>query len=135
MTDKTTLQLLKYGTIGLIHNTIGYLVYLGLTYLGGEPKLVMTLGYAIGVYISFTLNKSLTFSYTGSQKKAFIRFSIAHVIGYVTNFTMLYVFVDKMHYNHAITQIIAIFAVSIILFTLFKFFAFPVSDIPDRDKA
>lgn len=134
MSHNTTTQLFKYGIVGVTHNTIGYLVYLGLTYLGGEPKLVMTLGYAVGVYVSFTLNKSLTFSYTGPNKSAFIRFSIAHIFGYGTNFTMLYVLVDKMHYNHAIIQIIAIFVVSILLFTLFKFFVFPASDKSNRDK-
>ena len=134
MPHKTTTQLFKYGIVGVTHNTIGYLVYLGLTYLGGEPKLVMTLGYAVGVYVSFTLNKSLTFSYTGPNKSAFIRFSLAHVLGYATNFTMLYVLVDRMHYNHAIIQIIAIFVVSILLFTLFKLFVFPASENLNRDK-
>ncbi|RLA20874.1 MAG: GtrA family protein [Gammaproteobacteria bacterium] len=133
MPHKTTIQLVKYGIVGVTHNTIGYLAYLGLTYLGGEPKLVMTLGYAVGVYVSFTLNKSLTFSYTGPNKSAFIRFSIAHVFGYATNFMMLYVLVDKMHYNHAIIQIMAILVVSVLLFTLFKLYVFPASDKSNRD--
>lgn len=134
MSDKTTIQLFKYGIVGVTHNTIGYLAYLGLTYLGGEPKLVMTLGYAIGVYISFILNKSLTFSHTGEKKAAFIRFSIAHIFGYGINFTMLYILVDKMHYNHAIIQIIAVLVVSLFLFILFKFFVFPVSDKLNSDN-
>ena len=128
ITSKTTRQLFKYGVIGITHNLIGYLVYLLLTSLGGEPKLVMTLGYAVGLYISFILNKSLTFSYEKPYKKAFIRFLIAHGIGYSINFMMLYVFVDKLHYNHAIIQAIAIFVVSFFLFLLLKFFVFTAAD-------
>lgn len=38
-------QLMRYGTIGVLMNGAGFLVYLAMTSAGVEPKLAMTLLY------------------------------------------------------------------------------------------
>lgn len=120
-------QLFRYALVGLLSNVTGYLVYLALTYLGGTPKVTMTLLYGVGAAVGFFGNRSLTFEYQGSIKGAGARYVIAHCFGYFINLSILIIFVDKMGYAHQWVQAIAIFIVAAFLFMVFKVFVFPVS--------
>lgn len=121
-------QLFRYGLVGLLSNAVGYLIYLALTYLGGTPKLTMTLLYGIGATVGFFGNRSLTFEYQGSLLGAGVRYVIAHCIGYLLNLSILIVFVDKLGFAHEWVQAIAILSVAALLFLAFKVFVFPISD-------
>ncbi len=117
-------QLFRYGLIGMTTNLVGYSVYLLLTSLGNTPKITMTVLYVIGANISFFANKKITFSYTGNVFVSGIRFTITHLFGYLLNFLILMIFVDKLGYPHQLVQGIAIFVVAGFLFVCFKIFVF-----------
>jgi len=124
---KSLVQLFHYGLIGLSSNLIGYLIYLLITYLGGTPKATMTVLYGVGALIGFFGNKKLTFTHDGNMTSSIFRYFIAHVIGYLLNFSILFLMVDMLGYAHQIVQVIAIFSVAIVLFVLFKFYVFSES--------
>ena len=117
-------QLFHYGVIGVTSNSLGYLVYLVATYLGGTPKITMSILYGVGMVISFVGNRKLTFRHKGSASAAGSRFIIAHIFGYIMNFAILAIFVDKLGFPHQWIQAIAIFVVAFFLFFAFKFFVF-----------
>lgn len=125
-------QLVSYALVGIVSNSIGYLVYLSLTYIGTTPKITMTFLYAVGAVIGFVGNRNLTFAHTGSQLASGMRYSMAHLVGYLINLTLLFVFADKLGYAHQIVQLIAIFIVAAYLFVAFKFFVF--THPPDLNK-
>jgi len=120
-------QLFRYALVGLLSNVVGYLVYLALTYLGGTPKVTMTLLYGVGAAVGFVGNRSLTFGYQGSIKGAGMRYVIAHCCGYLLNLSILIVFVDNLGYAHQWVQAITIFIVAAFLFLALKVFVFPES--------
>lgn len=120
-------QLFRYAFVGLLSNVAGYLVYLVFTYLGGTPKVTMTLLYGIGAAVSFFGNRNFTFEYQGSIIGAGGRYVIAHCVGYSLNLGILIVFVDKWGYAHQWVQATAILIVAAFLFLVFKFLVFPVS--------
>ncbi len=120
-------QLLRYGIIGVASNLIMYLLYLLITYDGIEPKTAMTSLYIIGASISFFANKKITFSYKDDVLGSGIRFTITYLFGYLLNFLILMVFVDKFGYPHQLIQGIAIFVVAGFLFVCLKKFVFRVA--------
>lgn len=125
-TQNSVTQLLRYAFVGLLSNMAGYLAYLAFTYLGGTPKITMTLLYGVGATVGFFGNRSLTFEHRGNIISAGFRYVIAHCIGYFLNLSILIVFVDKLGYAHQWVQAIAIFIVAAFLFLAFKVFVFPV---------
>ena len=117
-------QLFSYGMVGIVVNLVAYLAYLFITYLGGTPKLTMSVLYVLTAFISFLANRKLTFSYKGGWLGSGMRFSIAHFFGYLINLALLFVLVDHFGYPHQGVQVVAVFVVAAFLFLTFKFFVF-----------
>jgi len=110
-------------------NLVGYMVYLLITYLGGTPKITMTLIYAVAVTASFFGNRKLAFAHKGNLLGAGVRYVIAHCFGYCINLTILIVLVDKLGYAHQWAQASAILVLVPFLFLAFKFFVFRERDV------
>lgn len=121
---KATGQFIRYATVGLVSNVIGFLLYLVLTYAGMEHKLAMTLVYGVGVAQTFFFNKRWAFSYQGMSHTAFLRYVIAYVLGYALNFVMLWLAVDQFHLPHQWVQAVAIVVVAFSLFVLHRYWVF-----------
>lgn len=118
-------QLARYGIVGLVSNSAGYLLYLLVTYAGADPKQTVTIFYATGAAIGFFGNRKWAFSHRGSVSAGAIRYAIAHTFGYLINISMLMVFSDRMGYPHQLIQALAVFFVGAFLFLAFKYFVFP----------
>ncbi len=118
-------QLIRYGLVGVATNLAMYAAYLLITYLGVEPKKTMTLLYVIGASIGFIGHRKWSFAHRGDATKAVLRYTIAHLSGYLLNLFILLVFVDYFGYTHQVIQGIAIFIIAGFLFLVFKYFVFP----------
>lgn len=117
-------QLIRYGLVGMVSNSAIYFVYLLITYLGVEPKTAMTSVYIIGASIGFIGNRKWTFAHRGDSASAAMRYVLAHLLGYLVNFLILFTFVDRMGYAHQWVQAVAIIIVAGFLFIVFKYFVF-----------
>jgi putative flippase GtrA len=117
-------QLISYGLVGVVNNTVFYFVYLLITYLGAEPKAAMTLVYIIGASIGFIGNRNWTFAHRGNSTRAALRYMLAYLFGYLLNFLILVTFVDQLGYAHQWVQAMAIIIVAAFLFVISKFFVF-----------
>lgn len=122
---KSIKQFIRYGLVGIASNLSGYLVFLVITYLGVEPKIAMTLLYIVGATIGFFGHRQWSFAYKGTLLKSVAKYFIAHLLGYMINLTLLFIFVDKLGYSHQWVQATAIFLVAGFLFIVFKYFVFP----------
>jgi putative flippase GtrA len=118
-------QLIRYGLVGVVSNLTMYIVYLLMTYFGGEPKKAMTLLYIIGASIGFIGHRKWSFSHRGNATGAAVRYTAAHLSGYTLNFLILYIFVDHLGYAHQWVQAVAIIVIAAFLFIVFKYFVFP----------
>lgn len=119
--------LFRFGLVGLTTNSIGYLIYLMLTAFGVSPKIAMTGLYGLGVLLGFLGNRTFSFNYQGPAIKAALRYCMAHVVGFGTNFALLLIFVDIYGFPHQLVQLIAIFIVALELFIILRLFVFPAS--------
>ena len=124
LNHETIHQFIRYALIGLITNSLGFGLYFVITYFFSNPKLTMTLLYALGSIISFLANRRFTFQHDEQIGTSGIRFLLAQVLGYLLNLSLLLIFVDYLGYKHQIVQAIAIFVVAIFLFVLSRYFVF-----------
>lgn len=118
-------QLLRYGLVGVVTNLALYCLYLLIAYLGIEPKKAMTISYVSGVFIGFVGHRKWTFMHKGALLGSGARYFIAHFFGYLINFLVLLIFVDKLGYSHQWVQAAAIIVVAGFLFVTFRYFVFP----------
>lgn len=54
-------QFIRYATVGLVSNAVGFMLYLAFTAACMEHKMAMTLLYGIGVAQTFIFNKRWSF--------------------------------------------------------------------------
>ena len=86
----------------------------------------MSVMYAIGMILSFTLNRNWTFLHKGRIPQALISYVLIYAFGYVLNFSGLYVLVDRQGFNHVWVQGALIFAIALLLFFFQKTVVFKV---------
>lgn len=120
----TLSQALRYGLVGLSSNIILYLLYLLITTAGVGHKSAMTLLFAIGIILTFILNKRWTFTYHGYLQPAFIKYVAAYSLAYLLNLAALLVFVDLFRFPHQFIQGVMILTLALMLFLLQKFWVF-----------
>jgi putative flippase GtrA len=114
----------RYILVGLASNALLYLLYLGLTVTGLNPKTAMTIGYLTGVLQTFVLNKSWTFGHIGHNRPAFFRYLGAYGGCYLVQLSILYIFIDYLGMQHTIVQGVAICLMACLLFILQKYWIF-----------
>ena len=117
-------QLLRYAMVGLGSNVILYLAYLLLTGFGLGHKTAMTLLYVVGIFQTFLLNRQWTFGHQGDIRSAFIRYVFIYLLGYLVNFSGLYIFVDVIGFAHQLIQGVMIIIVAVLLFVLQRLWVF-----------
>ena len=121
---RSTRQLIRYGLVGVASNLTMYFCYLLITNLGVEPKRTMTLVYVFGVFIGFVGNRKWTFAHSGNSIRVALQYIMAHLVGYLINFLILFCFVDRLGYPHQWVQAVAIIVIAGLLFAVLKYFVF-----------
>lgn len=89
----------------------------------------MTIAYAAGLTITYLVNRSWTFEYSGSGRAALLRYVLVYGLGYVVNFALLSVMVDRLGYPHQVVQAFLILLLAISLFLVQKFWVFGKAEI------
>lgn len=117
-------QLFRYLMVGMGSNVVLYLCYIALTEMGAGHKTAMTLLYAVGVAQTFYFNKKWSFKHDGPARRAFVRYALAYVAGYILNLGMLWLGVDWLQLPHQAVQAVAIVVVALSLFLMHKYWVF-----------
>ena len=128
-------QLLRYGTVGVLSNLVGYLLYLAITSAGVEHKLTMSVLYVVGVVQTFFFNRSWSFRHDGAHGPAMLRYCIAYALGYLFNLWALWLLVDVLGHPHQLVQAAMVCAVAALLFVLQKFWVFRSDDADAGPRA
>ena len=87
----------------------------------------MTIMYAAGVTFTYLLNRNWTFDYQGPGRATLLRYVLVYGLGYVINFLVLSVMVDRLGYPHEVVQACLILVLAIALFVVQKFWVFDKS--------
>src|SRR6185437_13308870 len=78
----------------------GYTVYLLITLAGASPMITMSALYPTGALLGFFGNRQWAFRHAGGISRSATLYVIFHTGGYLINFALLSVFVDRLGYPH-----------------------------------
>lgn len=125
----TQRQFTKFAAVGFASNVILYCFYLLLTAVSLQPHAAMTIMYAAGALITYLMNRNWTFEYAGPKRAALLRYVLVYGLGYVVNFLVLSMLVDRLGYPHEVVQACLILFLAIAIFLVQKFWVFDKSGI------
>ena len=117
----------RFIVVGVISNGLGYGAYILITWLGMPYKIAMTLIYCVGVMTSYFGNKQFTFADNQKISMTIVKFLVAHSIGYIVQYIVLYVLVDRFMVFHLYALFVGSTVVAIYLFIALRFFVFNTS--------
>lgn len=124
----------RYASLGVVMNSLGYFLYFCITRFGVEPKIAMTLVYISGVLLNFALSRKWVFEHRGNWGAAFVGYMFAYLLGYIINYGLLWLFVDRVGWSHLVVQAISIVIVAVFLFTFLRLFVFRPPDETKVDR-
>ncbi len=93
-------------------------------YVGESPEISNIIGYAIGICLSYVLNKRYTFKSNTHPKKEFPKFVASMLSSYALNFLTLLLCIRIININPYLSQIISGGVYTISGFIFAKYFAF-----------
>ena len=97
----------RYLLIGIINTIVGFGTIFLLMYIGVNPYVSNICGYALGITVSYLLNKRFNFRSKRTHKVAYPRFLLSVLTAYCVNFGVLFVTYSVLGINKYISQIIS----------------------------
>ncbi len=102
--------------------------------LGMTPVVSNTLSYAIGLSLTYFLNRRLTFKSSSKKRQEITRFFVAFFISYAANILTLIISIDYFLIHEAISQVIASVVYVMFSFPLLKFYVYKAAPHPEQIK-
>lgn len=101
-------QFSRFLSVGVANTALGYAVIFGCMYLAGlSPELSNAAGYAVGLLISYFLNRHFTFRSAQRRSAEFLRFGVVFLVAYTANLAVLTVLVRTLEVHGGLSQLIA----------------------------
>ena len=118
-------RLLRFGLTGLANSAVGWAVIFGGLWAGLSGLAANAAGYAVGLVLSFTLNRRFVFGVTGKVRAGeVLRFLAAFAIAYGANVAVLFAAQGVLGADNPLAQVPAIGAYIVIFFLLSQFVVF-----------
>jgi putative flippase GtrA len=116
---------LRYLAVGVGNTIVGLsVIYLGMYALGLGNAPANVLGYAIGILVSFVMNRRWTFKHDGATFPAFARFIGVLCVAYVVNLVTVLVLADGFGMDRYLAQAAGIPPYTLIGYLGSRWFAF-----------
>ena len=110
-------QSLRFGTVGLANTAIGLLaIYAVIFFFNTGPAIANAIGYAIGLTVSFALNRFWTFSDNRSIAKVLPLYLLAAAFSYLLNLSV--VLLGTFHFGVG-PYLVQFFGIGIYTLTMF----------------
>jgi putative flippase GtrA len=118
-------QSLKFLMVGLVNTAIGLLsIYAIIFFFNAHPGLANAIGYAIGLAVSFALNRIWTFSDSQSIMKVLPRYLTVAGISYLLNLGVVLIGVDYFGIGPYLVQLFGMAVYTPTMFLGCRFFVF-----------
>lgn len=115
---------LRYILVGVLNTAVGFGVIFALLFLGVLPELANLAGYALGVIVSFALNKRFTFQSSGRFSGEFARFLAAMGVAYAANLASFMLCYRVFGLDKYLSTLVGGGVYTIVGYLLSRFFAF-----------
>jgi putative flippase GtrA len=114
----------RYIFIGIFNTITGYGITFYLFYLGTMAELSNFLGYAIGILLSYFLNKKYNFKSNNSHIKDFPKFAISMFTAYIVNLIILIIIFRYYELSFYLAQVLASVGYVLVGYILSKHYVF-----------
>lgn len=123
----TYIQVFKFLSVGCINTMIGLVAIYGLMYWADiSPLAANALGYAIGMIVSYTLNKLWTFQNTTSHSSSLPRYIICAAVCYGANFLAVGLLIHIFDNNNYTAQLGGVVTYTVLMFIGCRIFVFRI---------
>lgn len=133
------IQFIRFALVGVANTALGYAVIFGCMYgLGWSALASNVAGYAVGLLVSFTLNRRFTFRSEGKARAELLRFVCIFAVAWSANFAVLIVLLNVVHMNEVLAQILAGVVYFVLSYVMSKYYVFrstsPDGTIPAKAR-
>jgi putative flippase GtrA len=121
-------RLFRFGLTGLANSAVGWAVIFGGLWAGMSGLAANAAGYAVGLVLSFTLNRRFVFGVTGAVRgREVAKFLAAFAVAYGANVAVLRAVQPVLGADSPLAQVPALAAYIVIFFVLSQLFVFKAS--------
>ncbi len=125
-------QSLRFGVVGLVNTVIGLTaIYAVIFFFNANPALANAIGYAIGLAVSFALNRFWTFGDTRSVEKVLPRYLLAAAICYLLNLAVVLLGTYHFGVGPYLVQLLGIGVYTVTMFLGCRWFVFQAKTYSD----
>jgi putative flippase GtrA len=118
-------QFSRFIVVGMLNTAVGYAVIFGCMYAAGMgPELSNVAGYAVGLAVSYVMNRTYTFGSKQEPRREIVRFLVVFGLAYGANMLVLLALVRGSGMNAAVAQVVAGVAYIAVSYVLSKFYVF-----------
>ncbi len=134
MTKIFKYTIIRFIIVGILNTFSGLLfIYTAKFALKANDLLSNIIGYAVGFFISFNLNKNWTFIYKLDDNfSVFIRFIAVNLVAYIFNLATVFIAIDIVHINSYLAQALGIPVFTIFNYILSRAYVFPKEKCRDE---
>jgi putative flippase GtrA len=128
-------QLLRFATVGVVNTGLGYAVIFACMYLVGLGAVTSNvLGYAVGLVVSYLLNRSFTFRSAAAPLREIVRFVAIFLLAYLANLAVLILLIRHAGVHEGVAQVLAGVVYFGLSFVMNKYYVFagPRARVADR---
>lgn len=118
-------QLLRFAAVGVVNTGLGYAVIFACMYLAGLGAVVSNvIGYAVGLIVSYLLNRSFTFRSAAPPRAEILRFVAIFLLAYLANLAALVGLIRHAGMHEGVAQVVAGVVYFVLSFVLNKYYVF-----------
>jgi putative flippase GtrA len=119
------MQLLRFLVVGAANTLLGYVVIFGCMFIAEfSPELSNALGYMLGFFSSYYLNRYYTFRSNQRRVSEFSRFALVFIVAYLCNIIAVIILYRFFNIDAILSQIIAAIVYILMSYILNKIFVF-----------
>jgi putative flippase GtrA len=123
-------QTIRFGTVGLANTSIGLLAIYGVIYFfKADPVIANTIGYTIGMIVSFCLNRRWTFDDSRPIIKLLPRYIFVVATSYLLNLLVVWIGTRWYYVGPYLIQLFGISIYTILMFLGCKLIVFSKNGI------
>ena len=118
-------QFSRFLVVGMFNTVLGYCIIFACMFIFRmAPEVSNAIGYAVGLVVSYLLNKSYTFKTKSTRQGEFARFLAVFAVAYGLNFITLLFLVHRIEMHQGLSQVLAGIVYVFVSYLLNKYFVF-----------
>jgi len=121
------LSFIRFLIVGVANTAVGLtVIWVTRNLLHAGNTLANTLGYVVGITVSFFLNRNWSFSFRGDRGRSLLRFLLVFAVAYAANLVTVLALVELTESDSFWYQVCGVAPYSMLFYLGCRWYAFPV---------